>query len=65
MVLDFMRGIQPVGGACFCNDDTYGLNLTCGFHAILIFARDHVRLLVPSRTRARVAPEIGIKLIES
>jgi hypothetical protein len=56
LVLDFMHFIQPVDGTCFCNDDSR-INATCGFHAVLTFLADQVRLLVPSRTRARVGRE--------
>lgn len=42
-VLGFLSGIQPVKGSCFCHDNS-DVNLTCGFHAVLGFMADELRL---------------------
>lgn len=51
-VLHFLHSIQPVKGTCFCHDDSR-VNATCGFHAILEFARDEVRRMAPPKPKAR------------
>jgi hypothetical protein len=52
-VLGFLTLVQPVKGACFCNDSSYSIhNATCGFHLILYFARDQVRRMATPQPKA-------------
>jgi hypothetical protein len=53
-VLGFLTLIQPVKGACFCDDRSYSIhNATCGFHVILYFARDQMRRMATWEPKVR------------
>jgi hypothetical protein len=57
-VLRYITLVQPVEGACFCNDAS-AVNATCGFHALLFFVIDVIAALpkpsIKGRKRAEVA----------
>ena len=57
-VLRYITLVQPVDGACFCNDQS-ALNATCGFHALLDFVIDAIEALpkLPAEIGDREQPQ--------